>query len=132
MRIHIYQIDLENKKIEGPFFLNIDFIANKINQYNLILEGYDDRSVMSSENNGTDGESVGKKYNVAKDFKGLLEMNGVNGKEGNGMRFRIRMFSLQNYYYNSEVLIIFDGFNVYKYIEDKTNKYLGNYKAYLL
>lgn len=132
MRIHIYQIDLENKKIEGPFFLNIDFIVNKINQYNLILEGYDDRSVMSSENNGTDGESVGKKYNVAKDFKGLLEMNRVNGKEGNGMRFRIRMFSLQNYYYNSEVLIIFDGFNVYKYIEDKTNKYLGNYKAYLL
>jgi hypothetical protein len=36
--------------------------------------------------------------------------------------FKIKLMTLNNYYYDREVLLVFDGYNVYKYIEDKKNK----------
>lgn len=131
MRIHIYQIDLENKKIEGPFYINIDFLANKINKFNQILED-DDHDHVSSFNGNVDvrssgtGSGLGDKE-VAGDFESLLNVGGFEEKQHGGFgKFKIQIFSLQNYYYGSEVLVIFDGFFVYKYIEDKTNEYLSN------
>jgi hypothetical protein len=121
MRIHVYEIDLQNKKIEGPFFINIDFIVNRINAYNLVLEGDEERpSGMGEESQ----RPVGAKQEVVKDYKELLTKHKhKQEEEEEGERFKVKMFSLQNYYYASEVLIIFDGFKVYKYIEDKTSKY---------
>lgn len=120
-KINIYKINLREKKVHGPEYINIDFIQNKIDALNSMVN-IDKTGQIKPDTKTIDDYMTPKitKYNdlVEKIKENFSKTKDVNLSEV----FKIKLMTLNNYYYDREVLLVFDGYNVYKYIEDKKNK----------
>ena len=118
-RVNIYQISLKNKKIEGPQYLNIDFIQRKLDDLNSMINV----NQSEAEDTGKTQKRDSAKSPLATDFESLLKLYKQNKKQEDlQSKFQVRLMRLHNFYYNSEILLVFDGFNIYKYVEDIKNK----------
>ena len=115
-RVNIYQINLLKQECKGPRFINIDFIQNKIDLLNSMLAA-PHNTVTPSKSNTTENPKA------VDNFDELLERQKVSKSEYiEGNRFKIKLMSINNIYYNSEVLVVFDGYNIHKFIEDIDNE----------
>ena len=119
-RVNIYRVDLRNQKVDGPQYLNVDFIQNKIDSLNLMINPPSSlNSKLKDSINYKDFQTpkIIKYDELVSKFKSSQENTSASQKT-----FKIKLMTLNNYYYDSEVLLVFDGYNVYKYIEDKKNE----------
>lgn len=116
-RVSIYKVDLKNKKVSLPQYLNVDFIQEKIDHLNAMLivsqnlesAKKKENVVEFEENNTTDISNM--------NLKKFLKVDGKKNKE-QSERFKIQILSMNNMYYDRELFIIFDGFNLHKFIEE--------------
>jgi hypothetical protein len=111
-------VDLRKQKVDGPQYLNIDFIQNKIDRLNSMVD-YETSKSGPQRAVFDDFESP-----PISDFEVLKTEFTNNPPKTDPLdrAFKIKLMTLNNYYYDSEVLLVFDGYNVYKYIEDKKNE----------
>lgn len=116
-KINIYQINLRQNKVEGPQFINIDFIQNKIDKLNSMLEI---ETPSDPKTNFKDFKSF-QTPKITK-YSNLLNYKNNTKTLNTEKTFKIKLMSLNNFFYDSEVLLIFDGYNVYKYVEKKEEK----------
>lgn len=116
-RVNIYKVDLRRQKVDGPQYLNIDFIQNRIDSLNQMAQ-VGPKSLRKPAAYGDFETQRLTKYSD------LLEQFTSSPPDGNRIEklFKIKLMTLNNYFHDLEVLLVFDGYNVYKYIEESKNE----------
>jgi hypothetical protein len=120
-KINIYQVNLRDKKVDGPKYLNVDFIQNKIDLLNSMVN-IEESSGKPKNPGSIENFQSPKMTKYEELISKIKSKNSGQNQVDLSEIFKIKLMTLNNYFYDSEVLLVFDGSNVYKYIEDKKNK----------
>lgn len=121
-RVNFYDVKLREQKVDGPKYLNIDFIQDQVDSLNLMVN-IDQSSDSGNAVKSFDDFQTPKMTKFDELISKVQAATGKTKQKRRARVFKIKLMTLNNYFYDSEVLLIFDGYNVYKYIEEKRSQY---------
>lgn len=120
-RINFYNVDLQRQQVDGPKYLNIDFIQDQVDLLNEMVNVGQWSDFGATLKSFDDFQTPKMTRFDELQAKARAASQKSHNRRGAGV-FKVKMMTLNNYQHDLDVLVVFDGYNVYKYIEEKKSQ----------